>query len=501
MVNEIKKRLVNPATLITSVAGFLFLLLQSVSTSPLFTWSYIDSTIFRLMGLSLVRGGNLYLTTMDSKGPVLFFIEALGAWISSGRIGIFLVQYLFLLVTLFSILFIAQNFVSKRIAWIFPIVYLCFYGFAFEGGNLGEEFSLSFVMLGLYLLIYLFKRGSLSTFSKRISSRRENELYFLLGILSALIFFIRANNVASITAGLLVLIFFTLRQLGIRKATVAVVYIASGFVVITSILLLYFALHHSLQAMIYGTFIFNLKYSMSGAGGLLGVAHSSFAISSYVVTFISLATAFLYYAVKKDSKITSLLIFVAIFSNLAIFVSGQTWLHYLQLLMPPLIFSLMLLADILKEISPEVATESFVLGVGIVAIIIMTLVDVSVFYKYNFEKKVDKLFEQNSIQVIERVPLAQRNDIYSYNINPLPFVLTSVTPSKRLTALQDWMGEHDPTFRSEVRGYFINNPPKWLILTPTAPPRDSFISRFIAENYHQVYSNESYTLDHLNSKY
>ena len=113
MVNEIKKRLVNPATLITSVAGFLFLLLQSVSTSPLFTWSYIDSTIFRLMGLSLVRGGNLYLTTMDSKGPVLFFIEALGAWISSGIIGIFLVQYLFLLVTLFSILFLSLIHISE----------------------------------------------------------------------------------------------------------------------------------------------------------------------------------------------------------------------------------------------------------------------------------------------------------------------------------------------------------------------------------------------------
>ena len=149
MIKKIRKIIRLPGFLITSISGFLFLLTQSASTSPLFYWSYVDSTIFRLLGLTLVRGGKLYVTTLDSKGPVLFFIEALGAWISSGRLGIFLVQYFFLLVTLFSILLIARLILNNKFSWIFPILYLCFYGFAFEGGNLAEEFSLSFIFLSI----------------------------------------------------------------------------------------------------------------------------------------------------------------------------------------------------------------------------------------------------------------------------------------------------------------------------------------------------------------
>ena len=100
-------------------------------------------------------------------------------------------------------------------------------------------------------------------------------------------------------------------------------------------------------------------------------------------------------------------------------------------------------------------------------------------------------------QIINEIPVNQRNSVYGYGINPLPFTETSVLPSKRLTALQDWMGLQDSVLKKEIHSYFLIDPPKWLILTPQYPPEDPFISQFVSSNYRQVYSNTNYTLYEL----
>jgi hypothetical protein len=497
MIKQIKKIISLPEFLITAISGFLFLLTQSASTSPLFYWSYVDSTIFRLLGVTLVRGGRLYVTTLDSKGPVLFFIEAFGTWISNGRIGIFLVQYLFLLVTLFSVLLIAKQILNNKFAWIFPVLYLSFYGFAYEGGNLAEEFSLSFIFLSIYLIIYLFENGSLSTQKNKISNKIENLLLFTLGIVGALTFFIRANNAAAIAAALVVLLYFVFKKLPLKRFLVSLGCIVLGFSFVTALIFGYFIANHSFSDMIYGTFVFNYQYSVNHPRIFSSIFFNSFSATAIIICIVSLATAFVHYQNKKDATLPLLAVFVSLFSTAALYVSGYNWLHYLQLLMPSLLIALVMLIGALAEIRGKLSGKTLYLNIGYVAVFVLLCMDFSVTFRYRLQRKYDKQYVHDSIQIIDEIPVAQRNSVYGYGINPVPFIETSVLPSKRLTALQDWMIGQDPVLKNEVYNYFLINPPKWLILSPAYPIQDTFIKEFVAKNYHQVYLNSNYTLDEL----
>ena len=55
------------------------MLLFSSTTSPLYPNNYgVDSAFFRFMGLMICRGKTLYSEIWDNKGPVLFFLQAIG---------------------------------------------------------------------------------------------------------------------------------------------------------------------------------------------------------------------------------------------------------------------------------------------------------------------------------------------------------------------------------------------------------------------------------------
>ena len=80
--------------------GLLFLLsalmgvaLFTESTSPLFSgWGY-DSAMFQTIGKYWVEGYLPYVDLYDHKGPMIFFINALGYGLG-GRNGVYIIQVL-----------------------------------------------------------------------------------------------------------------------------------------------------------------------------------------------------------------------------------------------------------------------------------------------------------------------------------------------------------------------------------------------------------------------
>lgn len=67
-------------------AAVLFLFLFSCTTSPLYEhhpfWFRGDCGIFQEIGVYLIHGGTPYVDLFDHKGSLLWFIQALGIWIS-----------------------------------------------------------------------------------------------------------------------------------------------------------------------------------------------------------------------------------------------------------------------------------------------------------------------------------------------------------------------------------------------------------------------------------
>ena len=81
--------------------SILFLIINSTSTSPFLFREYgDDSPIFMSMGKMFYSGAIPYIDFFDHKGPVIIFIQALGASLCKDvRNGMFVIQVLSLFFT------------------------------------------------------------------------------------------------------------------------------------------------------------------------------------------------------------------------------------------------------------------------------------------------------------------------------------------------------------------------------------------------------------------
>ena len=136
--------------------SFVFLLIYSDSTSPLFFKQGWDSAIFKVMGLGILEGKLPYRDIFDHKGPLLFYINALGQWIIPGKTGIFILENLFLSTTLLFIVKTASLFVDKGKSYLIAIFFLIGLSGLLDDGNLSEFYILPFISVSLYCCMKYF---------------------------------------------------------------------------------------------------------------------------------------------------------------------------------------------------------------------------------------------------------------------------------------------------------------------------------------------------------
>ena len=76
------------------MVAIIFVSIFSSSTSPLYsTWSDSpDSPIFQIIGKYWVKGIIPYRDLWDLKGPFIFFVNAVGYWVTGSRLGVYGIQ-------------------------------------------------------------------------------------------------------------------------------------------------------------------------------------------------------------------------------------------------------------------------------------------------------------------------------------------------------------------------------------------------------------------------
>ena len=133
------------------LTAVLLLLLLSSSTSPLtlsFGW---DSAIYITTGRLVLAGRTPYVDFVEIKGPLIFFLEALGQCLAPGRTGAFLLQVLFDGATAVLLYLSARLYLSRRGAATAAVFSLLFLTSILEDSNLTEEYCLTPAALCLYL--------------------------------------------------------------------------------------------------------------------------------------------------------------------------------------------------------------------------------------------------------------------------------------------------------------------------------------------------------------
>ena len=135
-------------------AGLVLIALCVCMTSPLNPLSggvpQTDSSAFLTIAQGILRGKLPYVDFFDHKGPLIYFINAIGLSMG-GLIGVWLLEWFFMFVSVCFAYKTARFFSGKMVSFLAA-------GFSFivlsrflQGGNLTEEYALPFIFISLYI--------------------------------------------------------------------------------------------------------------------------------------------------------------------------------------------------------------------------------------------------------------------------------------------------------------------------------------------------------------
>ncbi len=244
------------------------LLSAGILSNPMFSYPGRDGGIFLYIGSLILKGKIPYLDVWENKGPLVFYINALGLAFSNGsRWGVWLLEFLFIFVAAWIGYLTLKRTMGLIPALIGTFVWVIAAGNVLQGGNFSEEYSLLFSFMALF------------AFLKSLEKPGSKLFPLLIGVSLGLNILLRPNNIsiqlAAMAAYFLIAVFSREWRLLLQR----IIFAAAGAVLILIPVVVYFTLHGALTEMINVVLIFNFQYSggkdFSGfLGGLINASNS-----------------------------------------------------------------------------------------------------------------------------------------------------------------------------------------------------------------------------------
>lgn len=328
------KKLIGNKADVTFGFVFIFWLVAEVFIrfEPLNNFPNDDSSSFLYIGRSILNGQIPYADTWDHKGPLLYYIDALGLSIF-GLWGVWVVQYVLTLAGFF-IAFLNGRQLFGTISSLIGILSGFYLLDLFAAGNITEEYSSVFALFAFGLFILYIQNSS-----------RKFTL-FGIGFLFMCTFLTRANNIGFQSAIILSIGSVSIIQKDIKILKTQIIWIICGMLALLVPCILYFWENHVLAEFYDQAFLYNMVY--------IQTSNSSLNFGKFVeppfriLTIIALATygAILFETRKiwaniqlTENKLLLLLLLAFPIEFFLSDISGRGYGHYYLTWIPYLIFA------------------------------------------------------------------------------------------------------------------------------------------------------------------
>lgn len=446
------------------LVSFIFVTLFSRATSFLYIFEGADPSVFKQMGLAILKGKTLYIDYFDNKGCLLYFIHALGLWLG-GNFVILLLQALSLTVTLViwnKILALYRNRRQRMICLGVGLFLLaCFYG----AGDQTQEWCLPFISYPLLVFTRAYKEKS---------NIRPGQM-LLVGLCFGIITFIQVNNAVAFLGFVAYLWIQYLLHKSFGKLFRSLGCFLAGWLIIAIPCVFYFYLKagwYGVSEMFYASFLSNLEY--------IGTQYNTqwFHWIPYTLFFI----AFLLLNIINLQKQRDLWIPILIACVLFVGTFGRLCNNfYLMALLPLSVLTMtMLRFDRTKTIKQSFAVVLLCSAAFMGSIGFFHVVNDLVLQK---EKEV--AIYENFHQCVAEIPENEYDSIYNYNLG---WHGTSMMEHEGLLqcnrVLFNYLVFNLPTLRKEETSKSFSKP-QWILISPDFHVYTSD-AQFILENYELV---------------
>ena len=440
------------------LAGITFIIMYACSyyTHPGWRIMAFDQDIFYVIGRNWANGNIPYLTTWDSKGPIIFFTNMLGYLITKSELGVFILQSISMICVSWSCYWMASQYCSKKESLIFIFCLIASYVVINSGGNQVGDCTLLLSAIST-LLTY--------RWSRNVEEGKASHPWIyatIYGMYFASCLFSRLTNAMMLCASILII----LCVLSYHKYWRNLLYNALAFIAGSSIIalpiIIYFYSHHALQDMWYATFIYNIEYAIHSRPE--GVTDTHFPILYFVFYNICLVSILIFstiaFVCNDRKKIAYIWLPVALATMGWIFKSYAN-ANYTISFLPILMISLIELSTLYhktKKPLPRYALYGICLicVTGMANYIRIATSAASIYARKSMEEDAN-----HQINMIRQIP---HNDSFIiYNGLPYIYATQNIKPYYPYWICQDWAIENGLSLRQKVRECYQNGNVKWII--------------------------------------
>lgn len=456
----------------------LVMLVWSAYNSPLFPYyTSGDSSIFMLIGKGITEGKLPYRDLFDHKGPVLFWIEALG-WAIAGRTGIWILETLGTVVSVFLIIRICD---MLRSNWVFPVlgtavVYLTYFG----RGNLCENYSIPFIYFCVYLVIHYFQSGS---------HKHPWQYAFAYGVCFGVLAFIRVNN-ATVICGFVLCIIIQLILAGEFKNLIQnIITGLAGVLTVAGPICLYFYSKGALQEMLFSTFTYNFLYAanridIDGTG-----------LFQKVITFMPIAFTTLFSGVsivrnkfdRVERPFVISLFFVSALCFAELLYTSMSG-HYHTIALPLYSVAIGIMGpDFRPETFPNYMQKKkgrgWIAGVTLISSLYLVLciynMCAPIYRHYLTDTCVSR--HQDVVECIASIPEEERDSVVGYEIATSWYIDSGITPCYKFYSMQRWWSAEGFDVNGQFLEYVSKEHPKWVVTGTEV--KDETLKRILDTQY------------------
>lgn len=295
--------------------------------------SKTDSSVFRYIGFGMTKGIVPYRDSFDHKGPLVYFLNYLGALISYEH-GIWLVELVLLIASAYIAYKTARLF-AGAVGSVFAV--LAAFGAlvrCFGGGNYAEEYAIPFILIGIYVFSdYLI--------NDEISSFRLIGCGFAFGC----VLLLRPNMISVWIVFSIMVLIKCIAQKSLKQLWRFVIIFLIGMIIPIAASLAYLAANGAVYDFIKEYLLFNFKYT-GVKNDPLKIIRAVFLMIPSRQYGIALIVILLKTIYDKDGKMRFFdigYLLLIIVSVLMMAMSGRLYLHYSMVLVPLLIYPMSIL--------------------------------------------------------------------------------------------------------------------------------------------------------------